>query len=381
MNWLPYQACCQQAATDPEVAFCPQCRHPLLRCHGYAACGQLLAPQQPCPLHVAPTLSLRQDGLQAPQVGDRMNLPLVLANPLPGAAALRVVGLWLLPRDGEPRLLELQWESLAAGQQRGFSVDTEPLDSGGTVGVRLVMVVSAALGGVDEDYAFAGEIGLTVGREQRGQVIQNIHIEGSHIAAGGSAVLQTGPSVSESFRPRDLNGDGRQTVAVPLERAERFERRRGIRGYALSGAQIARSVELVCEGFSSADAPASARPFLLQPVIGLGRSVPGHRSEANSEPNFACLRAYDTAGQLLKGPSMAVSRRHFELLLRCGRLYLRTLGQGGRLDDGELSRGETTVLKDGDGFNPTVEGDPRLDFRVDFECDQGDVQRIRLRRG
>jgi hypothetical protein len=381
MNWLPYQSCCQQAATDPEAAFCPHCRHPLLRCHGFAACGQLLGPQQPCPLHVAPELSLRQDGLQAPQVGDRMNLPLVLANPLPGAAALRVVGLWLLPRDGQPRPLELQWESLPSGQQRALSVDTEPLDSGGTVGVRLVTVVGARFASIDEDYAFVGEIGLTVGREQQGQVIQNIHIEGSHIAAGGSAVLQTGPSVSESFRPRELSGDGRQTVAVPLERAERFERQRGIRGYALSGTQIARTVELVCEGFAAADAPASARPFLLQPVIGLGRSAPGHRGDAGAESNFACLRAYDAGGRLLQEPSLAVSRRHFELILRCGRLYLRTLGHGGRLDDGELSRGETTVLKDGDVFNPTAEGDPQLDFRVDFECDQGDVQRIRLRRG
>ena len=195
-------------------------------------------------------------------------------------------------------------------------------------------------------------------------MIQNIHIEGSQIAAGGSAVLQTGPSVTGSFRPRELAGHGLQAVAVPLERAERFERRRGIRGYALSGAQIARSVELVCEGFTAADAPVSARPFLLQPVIGLGRSAPGHRNAANPNANFACLRAYDGTGQLLRVPSMAVSRRHFELMLRSGRLYLRTLGQGGRLDGGELSRGEITVLKAGDVFNPTAEGDPQLDFCV-----------------
>ena len=95
-----------------------------------------------------------------------MNLPLLLANPLPEAAALRVVGLWLLPRDAEARSLELQWETLSAGQQRGFSVDTEPLDRGGTVGVRLVIVVSAAFAGINEDYAFVGEIGLTVSSEQ-----------------------------------------------------------------------------------------------------------------------------------------------------------------------------------------------------------------------
>jgi len=381
MEWQPYNECCYRHALDREALACPDCGHLLLRCHGFDECNQLVEPQGHCPIHVAPRLHLQQDALPSPRVGDRLSLPLVLGNAAPGGRALKVMHVYRLRGGGDREEVELPWENLPAGRERTFSVDTDALDSGGYQRVRLVLALGVPFPQVEEHYAFSAEIGLRIAHQESNQIVQNIHVEGGRFEPGASAVLQTGPSVSTGFSGAGTIAAGVGRTVIPLDRAERFELATGLRGYGDGESTIPRTVEVVCEGFPTGDVAPQRMPFLSKTVIGFGRSSTEYDAEHNPHPNFLCQRAYNPHnGQLQVELSRRISRRHFELTVRDGRLLLVNRGHTGTLNGQPLPNGATRLLKNGDVFNPLQLGMKFLDIRVHFHVSNGTVERIRLTR-
>lgn len=381
MNWHPYNDCCRRRATDQDALICPDCGHPLLRCHGFDECGQLVEPNGHCPIHVAPRLQLQRDALPSPRVGDRLSLPLTLENAARVGRAVKVLHVYRLRGGGRSDEVELQWDKLPPGHQRGFSVDTDALVSGGYQRTRLNLVLSVPFPGVQEDYAFSAEIGLRIAQQQSNQVVQNIHVEGGRFEAGASAVLQTGPSVASGFSAGDPATAPAGRTEVALERAERFELNSGLRGYRDSGITIPRTVEVLCEGFPAADLAPQRQPFLNRPSVSCGRSSTRYQADQNPQPNFLCLRAYHPhSGELQVELSRRISRRHFELTLSNGRLSLHNRGRTGTFNGAPFAGGDSRELHDGDRFNPLELGMRFLDVQVRFDTTDGNVDRIRLQR-
>ncbi|MBN1417738.1 MAG: FHA domain-containing protein [Planctomycetes bacterium] len=379
MDWKGYQACCPRHARDPQAKVCPECGQVLLRCRGFAECGTLLSPIDACPVHVAPSLYLREGALLAARVGDCVSLPLVLRNTSRAGPALRVRRMFKVERGQEPEELALLWDTVRAGEERTFSVDTGTLAAGGSSRVGLLVVFACEFGGIEEEYAFATEILLRVNREESKQIIQNIHVEGGHFETGASAVTQTGPSMHEGWK-KDEGGSVASELQLPIQRAEAFELREGIRGYTESGARVYRTVEVAFEGFPESDAPPPGSPFVAQDRLTCGRnSRRGH--EENPNPNDLVLRVYDRKGELDRDLSSRVSGRHFDLFLRNDRLCLKSLGRAGtRVNDEALATGEEAILASGDRIRILAPSPREIEMTLSMFSREGVVERIALAR-
>ncbi|MBM4063237.1 MAG: FHA domain-containing protein [Planctomycetes bacterium] len=348
MEWKGYQPCCRVRALDGAARICPDCGQVLLRCRSFAGCRALLGPLEACPIHVAPRLQLQRGAVLAANLGDRITLPLVLANASGAGGELRLRRLLRMLPGQEPEELTPLWETVRPGEERSFTVETGVLEAGGTSRVSLVLVLATSLGGVDEDYAFATEILLRVRRDETKQIVQNIRVEGGSFAAGASAVVQTGPSVHESWKPAD-GGPGDAPAPLALERAEAFELRHGIRGYRDEGCRVPSTVELECRGFRADDAPPAGRPFAGGARFAAGRN--GRKARAdNPTPNDLALRIYRGTGSAVDAERTGrISGRHFELFLQNDRLVLRALGRHGTWHgDAALPAGTEVVLQPGD---------------------------------
>jgi hypothetical protein len=382
MLWRPYKPCCHVSALDRAALYCPECRHPLLRCHGFSDCNALVEPLSHCPVHVAPALILEAGGLAGARRGDRLSLPLLVKNCATVGFPLRIHRVLRQCADGDYSPIELPWEKIGPGQERRFSIDSDVLETGGRYGVRLILELVVRYAEHEECYAFAAEVGLKVeGGEGGGQVVQYINVKTERIEAGGSAVMQTGPSQYMGSGAATGVRDAGQSQPVPLERAERFELAQGIRGYDRLGCAIPRTVELHCEGFAGAEAPGQSTPFLGSHTLGIGRSATDYRPDDKTPPNFICLRAYDGSGNLDADLSRQVSRRHFELELTNGRLYLRNLGRTGTHNGRPLACGDRVVIGHEDVVSPLNLPQGGLDLRLQFEHRGDQVERIRLLRG
>jgi len=379
MDWKGYQACCSRHARDPQAKVCPDCGQVLLRCRGFADCGTLLAPIDACPAHVAPGLYLREGALLAAEVGDCVSLPLVLRNASRSGQALRVRRMFKVERGQEPEELALLWDTVRAGEERTFSVDTGTLDAGGSSRVGLIVVFACEIAGIEEEYAFATEILLRVKREESKQIIQNIHVEGGHFETGASAVTQTGPSMHEGWKTEE-RADAASEMPLPLQRADAFELRESIRGYAKSGARVYRTVEVSFEGFPESDAPPPGRPFIAQDRLAFGRN--SRRShEENPNPNDVVLRVYDRKGEVDREPSSRISGRHFDLFLRNDRLCLKSLGRAGtRINDENLAPGDEAILGSGDRIQVLAPSPREIEIRISMFSREGEVERIAVAR-
>lgn len=381
MAFPSYAPCCAASARDAGANVCGDCGHVLLRCPGFAECGVLVDPTGYCASHVAPQLFIERGATLGARVGQRVSVPMVLANGSRLGAGFKVERLLTGEPGQELKEVALDWDSLRAGDERPFIVDTGVFEAGGTTRLRVVLVLSTTRKGVADSYAFSAEVPLKVDeREQKAQITQHINVQGGHFEAGASAVVQTGPSVSEAMQYR--LGDGPtergRTPVTTLQRAEAFELREGIRGYAELRAAFGPAVKVTCDGFEPGEAPPEARPFLARRALALGRNS-RERSDKNPEPNDLVLRPRGKDGAVDRERSLAVSGRAATLGLENGRLLLTVTGSRTLYVNGDaLESGASAVLADKDRVGVLGPRAGDLGFTVEFGAEGDELTTLWL---
>ena len=130
----------------------------------FADCGSLVPAIGPCPACVAPLLLIDAGAVVQSQAGERLAVPLILKN---GSPAQRPIWVKRIARldTGRAEPVALTWEQIDAGAERRFTVDTPPLEAGGTYALRMAIVVASRHLGLEEEYAFsAGTTIREIGR-------------------------------------------------------------------------------------------------------------------------------------------------------------------------------------------------------------------------
>lgn len=381
MDWRPYLACCHRYAADAAIAFCPECRHALVRCLAFAECRSLAPATGPCPVCVAPTLAIDSGAAVQSKAGERVALPLVLSNVSPAARPFRVTSVARL--DGptaEP--VHLTWEQVDAGTERRLAVTTPPLAAGGTYDLRVVLVIATRYGGVEESYAYSTGVTLTVAGADAPQTIQQtINVGGVDAAAGG---VGTGAAVSAPLNVQ--LGASREVTTLtarrplPLERAERYEITHGVRGYREGDTRVPRHVSFAFSGFRATERPADGATLMLSGRLACGRNSRESRATGTA-PNDLCLRAYDSSGRLDEPATMAISRHHFDLVVVNDRLcvHART-SRGLQVNGHDVASGAVVPLAPGDRIVPIPGRPDKLSVRVAFKSTTGVVERVEISR-
>jgi hypothetical protein len=337
----PSPACCHAAAADASAGFCGDCGRRLLRCMAWSECGGLLGDDGRCTLCMRPQLFLDQGAVREVKVGGRMVLPLLFRNDARagarGAAAGRpifITGLWVKEADGPRIAKELAWERLDGGQALPWSLQTSALDKHGRMRVEISFAAATRYRWRQETFIFVAELDL-VAEEGGGLVInQTINAEGGATA----------------YAPIRLETQARERAApevrkpLALVRGERLERADGVRGYADKGL-IQRSARLTWKGFAPGEAPADGPIATPDGLIGMGRTL----TRAEGGEGDVRLLVRDRDGALDDGLSAAISRRHADLFIQDGRLYVHAAGAAGLLvGKRAVERGTIAQVEDGD---------------------------------
>ncbi|MEZ6016239.1 MAG: hypothetical protein R3F49_14055 [Planctomycetota bacterium] len=383
MPFQSYGPCCAASARDVAANVCDQCGHALLRCPGFAECGVLVDQTGYCATHLAPQLFVEQGASLGARVGQRVAVPLILKNGSRLGTGFRVVRLLKGEPQRELEEVALDWDLLRGGDERPFAVDTGVFEAGGSTRLRVVMVLAVERGGSADSYAFSAEVLLKIDeREQKAQITQHINVQGGHFEAGASAVVQTGPSVTEGLQYK-LGADGVERARTPvttLQRAEAYELREGVRGYAELRAALAPDIVVKCDGFEDGEAPRGPRPFLGRAALTLGRNSQ-ERSDKNPEPNDFVFRSRGADGALDRERSLAVSGRAGALSLENGRLMFEVTGSRTlHLNGAPLEVGATTVLADGDRVGLLGPRATDLGFKVEFSVSGDELGTLWLTR-
>ncbi|MCC6989616.1 MAG: hypothetical protein IT181_11495 [Acidobacteria bacterium] len=381
MDWRPYGACCAKYSADPAVAFCPDCRHPLVRCMAVAECRSLVPATGPCPACVAPQLLVDAGAVVQSKAGERLAVPLILRNQSPAGRTIWVKRLARL--DGaEAAPVALTWEQIDAGAERRVVVDTPPLEAGGTYALRVVFVVGSRYRGLEEEFAFTAGTTIRVASEGPHTFTQVINVDGVSTQGGG---VSTGGAVSApvtvDFGDRAASTALLERMALPLDRAERYELEAGVRGYREQRARASRLVAFSFEGFHAAECPPDGATLADRGLLAFGRN--GRSTGArDAAPNDVCLRAYGARAGVVDEPAtLAISRHHFDLVVVNDRVCLlaRTT-RGLQVNEQDLAAGQLVPLASGDRIIPIPGRPDKLCLHVDLSTSMGVVDRVRLRR-
>jgi hypothetical protein len=383
MAFPSYAPCCAATARDLAANVCDQCGHVLLRCPGFRQCGVLVDRTGYCASHVAPELFVEAGALLGARVGQRVTVPMVLKNGSRIGGGFRVERLLKGEPGHELQEVALDWDQLRAGDERSFAVDTGVFEAGGTTRLRVVMVLGTTREGAQESYAFSGEVMLKIDeREQKAQITQHINVQGGHFEAGATAVVQTGPSVTEGLQYRlgDDNSPKGRTPVATLQRAEAYELREGVRGYTELQAAFAPDVEVRCDGFDTGETPPGRRPFVGRRELAFGRNS-REASDKNPEPNDFVLRSRSADGAVDRERSLAVSGRAGTLALENGRLLLTVTGSRTLYVNGEpLEVGASAVLADRARVGVLGPRASDLGFQVEFSSSGTELSTLWLTR-
>jgi hypothetical protein len=380
MEWAPYKYCCLSAAKslDPEVGFCPECGHPLMRCVGFSDCRMLAVPGQACPGCLAPGLFIDAGAVVSATAGDRMSVPLILHN-----LAARPLWVKRISRvDGRSEeQLSIPWEQVDAGAERRFWLDAA-LAEGGTYTLNVRLVLATRYKSVEEEFAYAAGISVAAARQEHGDRVNVVNIGTGDTAGAGAAGHMIGGVISISGL-----GTTRSTTAlvdkkyIPLERAERYEIEQGIRGYRKDGLRVLRNVDVSFSGFGADDTP-PVSPALLP----RGRLLFGRNSRPpvpdNVTANDVRLLAFDPRTKKVDEPAtMAISRHHFDFVVVNDRLAVQVKAASGMQVNGEtLTAGQVFPLAHGDRLVPIPGRGDKLALRVGFTNGIGVVNRIDVSR-
>lgn len=351
MEWAGYKSCCHRSALKPGAAFCGECGGPLLRCMNFSDCMQLVEPFKPCPVCLTPELVVEAGASVGGGVGARVAIPLKLRNQ--NARASRPIFLKRLQKresDGAAVDLPLDWEQVDAGAERSFLVEAGPFATDGVARMELLLTIATrSKEGYEERYVFGGALLLTVNRESRQQVVQNIDFSGAHFETGG--LVKTDLKVAEGGGERAPQAEGRRVVS--LERFELSELKDGVRGYAASGQRVSRSAAFGFRGFAEGDAPGFEVGLGPRGALAVGRSGRERDPERNPTPMDLSLRAYDAAGALDAAASGRISRHHFDLTVLNDRLCVHVRSAKGVAIDGRVApAGAVETVEDGALITP-----------------------------
>ncbi|MCB9834272.1 MAG: FHA domain-containing protein [Planctomycetes bacterium] len=377
--WREYSDCCRISAQDPEARRCGQCGAPLLRCRGFDHCLMILAPHGHCPVHMDPQLLVVAGTRLVARADEELDLNLRLVNPEKARAPLRISKVHKIEGNGEAVAIPISWSSLRPGEARKFPVRAERFGSGGRRLLTLVFEATVEIDGHEESYAFEGGIELDVKGRSDSNVNLNIHAsDGARVTAMASGVDQAFAESLECLT---------EDLSVPLQRADRFELQRRIRGYVEDGLRVLADVELFWRGFPKPEEIPGRnpdQPFLVQDRFRLGRNRIGYVDTKHRLPsNDVCLRVYDptTGAQDAKG-SGEISGTHVELYLQNDRLMLEVTGQHGLIHNGKrVEQGHRFPVRDGDVVAPgSANAAPYLRLRFTFNDDGRVVRRIMIDR-
>lgn len=366
MSWRPYQACCQRHAPDSDVLCCPECGNLLLRCFAFAECGTLVTPTQACSACVVPTLMIDKGAVVQSRKGDRLSVPLILFNASPAGRPLWVKRIvrW---SDGRSEPLALTWERIDARTERRLTVDTPPMEVGGTHTLQLIVVVASRHKTVEEEYAFACGMSVTVTSSDAQNIYQNIVVSG------------TGGMVDANIKQDDKRGPAGldDRTVLPLDRAEKFELDEGIRGYRRERLRVSRNVEFSFAGFADRERPTAGTTAAHR-----GRLAFGRNSRNADPPSDVCLRVYDSrSGHTDEPATMAISRHHFDFVIVNDRLCVQARATTGmEVNGATLSAGDLMPLVPGDRIVPIPGRPDKLTLQVAFVDAIDAVERITVSR-
>jgi len=381
MDWKPYGPCCARHAANPKAAFCPECRHPLLRCMASAECGQLVTPSGPCPACLAPALFVNAGAQVRARAGERLSVPFVLRNASSAGRPLWVKRLARLDAaSDEP--VALKWQQIDAGTERQFSINTPPIETAGTHELALLLVAATRHRGVEEAYAFRAVVPVAVTAVTAPQSIQqNIIVHAAESQGNGVA---TAGAVSAPLNVR-VDDDGVTTaltdrMPLTLERAEVYELEQDVRGYRRQGVRVHRHVTFAFEGFRDDERPHDGVGLGAEGRLTFGRNSRTPSSQGG-DTNDVCLRVYRRDGVLDEAATMAVSRHHFELVVANERLcVLATTSRGMQVNGHGVASGALVELTSGDRIQPIAGHTNRLTLGIEFKASMGVVERVTVRK-
>jgi hypothetical protein len=371
--WEDYRSCCRvTAARDRAAGFCPECGHRLFRCPA-PDCGSLLPPLGHCPDCVSPRLSLEKGAVLTARLGECLSVPLVLGN----ESRLRPLSVRSIFREGAGAAEEavpLTWEGLEAGRTRTFSVGAGPFANAGRQSLHLTIVIAAGFGDVEEKYAFTGEVAIDVEGKDPTQVVQHFNLAGADFGTAGMVVAN--PHASGERRRQDDALDRRTDIV--LERAERFEIQRGLRGYGEERARIPRDVEFQFAGFPPGDVPPNGP--LVTGVLRCGRNGRPKDGSQTGQPNDLCLRIYDPrTGTLDREASAGISRHVCDFLIQDDRLMVRAATDVGLAFNGQkLAAGDRRVVEHGDGATVNAAPGKTLGFTATLKVAGAVITHVRF---
>lgn len=376
MEWRPYASCCHASALAPNTAFCGECGRMLLRCMAFQECMSLVTPHDPCPMCIAPSLFLEKGAVVSCNRGARLSIPLVFRNSATVQRPLRVESIAAFAGRGETPVA-LAWEHVEAQTERRFNVDTAPFEEAGLHAVGIVITMATRYKGREERYAFAAHVKIAVEAPEHTEIVQNFNLAGAQLGTG--TLINASPQQRPSARAEATPLGERE--ALLLERAERYEMEKGIRGYAAASLRVPRTLGFTFQGFPANDRPADGATIGQNGALACGRSGRHYDAETNPLPNDLSLRPYKRNGELDEEAAMFISRHHFDFVVLNDRLCVQARGANGlQVGSRKLANGEIAAVEDGDRIFPMPGHPDKLSLRVRFLTSLGSVETAEITR-
>ena len=362
-----HKPCCYNAALDEDATFCGECGSPLMRCMVYDACAGLLDEHGLCSVCVSPIAFLNIGAPTRAAIGDALALPFIIANGSDVDRPVFITNAWSREGDGDWRELNLSWERLESGERRPMTVRADQLRHAGVHNVQIMLAVSSRWRWREERFAYIGSASIEVEAGDKNGPVVNI---GGQSAGHGNTVYISG---QDKTKAASALTEPRQ---IPLVRAEREERKMGVRGYD-EHLWTPRSAPIQWRGFPKAETPFDGPIVTSDGLLGAGRT----RARAEGGLGDIRLLAETQDGKIDEGLSRMISRRHFELYIERDRLMLRVTGSGGLRINGEaLGANKTAALVDGDVIAPLVKAEEAFQLAVGFDVEHGKVSAVTITR-
>ena len=361
--------CCYTSAMDKDATYCSECGKPLIRCMAAEDCGGLLDDQGLCTVCVAPQLMIAPGALTAARVGSAIALPISIANLSAIERPLFVTHLWSREASGEWREETLGWERLDAGQARPVTITASQLTKAGAHNIEILVAVSSRWRWREESYAFSADLRLMVeGDENKVGPVVTL---GGESAGHGNTIY-----ISGQGDKREALQTTTEAIELELVRAEREERRLGLRGLSET-LWVPKNTKMVWRGFPKEDTPSDGPILTSDGILAVGRT----RSRRSGGLGDVRLLAETPDGDIDENASRLMSRRHFELYVECNRLILRVNGGGGvRINGDAYGPGKEIALRNGDRIEPLVKIDGAVAVTVRFQVEHGAVREVTMTR-
>jgi hypothetical protein len=367
VNTTSVSPCCFRTASDASAAFCGDCGKPLLRCMAWSECGGLVGEDGRCTVCVRPQLFLDKGAVREVKVGGRMVLPLLFRNDAAVGRPLFVTRVWVKEGNGERVPQELAWERLDGGAALPWSLQTSPLDVAGRVRIEISFAVATRYRWRQETFLFVAE--LDIEAEGGGELVINQTIHASDTATAYAPIRidpSRGGKAAAAVQPAQL----------ALVRGERLERSEAVRGYPDDGA-IQRSARFHWKGFAPGETPMDGPITSPDSLLGMGRAL----TRRDGGEGDARLLVRDRDGAIDDGLSAAISRRHLDLFVQDGRLYLHAAGGTGILiNDRLIQRGTIAAIKDGDTVSILPKAKDAISLGFSFKAHHRIVEDITVQR-